>query len=104
MSVLIVDMEMPKNCQDCPLNYDQMACIVTGTRWWSDTIVLMDFDSDNERLYDCPLIEVKTPHGDLVDRYELLAEYDRQHKGPAGGARKIMEMAQTVLEAEGSET
>ena len=48
----------------------------------------------------CPLVEVKTPHGDLVDRSELLAEYDRQHKGPAGGARRIMEQAKAVIEAE----
>ena len=28
---------------------------------------------------------------EYVSREEILAEYDRQHKGPAGGARKIME-------------
>ena len=67
MSILIKDMKMPKCCSDCLLNYDQMACAVTGTRWWSDRIMLMDFDSDKERLYDCPLIEVPTPHGRLVD-------------------------------------
>ena len=58
MSILIKGMEMPKNCSDCPLNYDQMMCIVTGTRWWSDTMVLMGFDSCKERLHDCPLIEL----------------------------------------------
>lgn len=57
MSVIVKGMEMPKNCTNCPLNYDQMACKVTGTRWWSDTMVLMNFDSDKERLYDCPLLE-----------------------------------------------
>ena len=58
MSILIKGMEMPKNCSGCPLNYDQMACKVTGTRWWSDTMVLMGFDSCKERLHDCPLIEL----------------------------------------------
>ena len=28
---------------------------------------------------------------DYISREEILAEYDRQHKGPAGRARKIME-------------
>ncbi len=28
---------------------------------------------------------------EYISREEILAEYDRQHKGPAGGARKIME-------------
>lgn len=100
MSVLINNMEMPTNCADCPLNYDQMACGVTGTRWWSDSMVIMNFDSDKERMPNCPLIEVPTPHGDLVDRTELLAEYDRQHKGPAGGARRIMEQATAIIKAE----
>lgn len=69
-SILIKGMEMPKNCSDCPLNYDSMMCIVTGTRWWSDTMVLMNFDSDKERLHDCPLIELP-PHGRLIDADEL---------------------------------
>ena len=51
---------------------------------------------------DCPLVEIPTQHSDLVDRNKLLAEYDRQHKGPAGGARRIMEQADAVIEAEGS--
>ena len=33
---------------------------------------------------------------DLVSRQYLLAEYDRQHKGPPGGARKIIEEAPAV--------
>ena len=61
-------------------------------------MVLMGFDSDKERLYDCPLVEIPTSHSDLVDRNKLLAEYDRQHKGPAGGARRIMEQAEAVIE------
>ena len=28
---------------------------------------------------------------DYISREEIIAEYDRQHKGPAGRARKIME-------------
>ena len=33
---------------------------------------------------------------DLIDRNVLIAEYDRVHIGPAGGARKLMEDAPTV--------
>lgn len=87
MSVLIKNMEMPRNCYECKV--------------WSQC-----FDEKpafNMIKSVCPLVEVKEPHGDLVDRGELLAEYDRQHKGPAGGARKIMETAQTVIEAEEGE-
>lgn len=85
MSVLIKGMEMPTLCGSCFL------------RGYCVHRVYMD------RSRDCPLVEVKEPHGELVDRTKLLAEYDRQHKGPAGGARKIIETAWTVLEAEGRE-
>ena len=102
MSVIVRGMEMPKNCSGCPLNYDQMACKVTGTRWWSDTMVLMGFDSDKERLYDCPLVEIPTPHGRLIDADELV----RIWTGAKfyGSIKPIVDARPTVIEAEGSET
>lgn len=33
---------------------------------------------------------------DLIDRKALIAEYDRVHIGPPGGARKLIEDAPTV--------
>ena len=95
MSVIVKGMEMPKNCQECGL-YIEGACYAKGYR---DYRRIMDKSKPD----DCPLIELP-PHGDLVDRNELLAEYDRQHDGEAGKARKIMEQAKAVIEAEGSET
>lgn len=48
----IKDLEIPKSCMDCKLNYDCCACIVTNT--------LFDFKKcDKERLDDCPLVEIK---------------------------------------------
>ena len=91
MSVLIKGMEMPECCYECNL---KMICDYASMNGWIS----------NKRDSMCPLVEVKEPHGELVDRTELLAEYDRQHKGPAGGARKIIETAWTVIEAEGRET
>ena len=35
-------------------------------------------------------------NNDLISRAWVLAEYDRQHKGSPGGARKIMEEAPAV--------
>ena len=79
MSVLIKGMEMPTNCADCPLNYDQMACAVTWTRWWSDSMVIMNFDSDKERMPNCPLIEVPTPHGRLIDADKFKADHSMKN-------------------------
>lgn len=39
---------------------------------------------------------VPNKNGDLISRSALLAEYDRQHKGEAGRARKLMEDAPAV--------
>lgn len=71
MSVLVRGMEMPKNCWECNLSdvdddygrcclFSGIACLNIGRQ-------------DN-----CPLVEVQTPHGDLVDRNKLLekAYYD----------------------------
>ena len=116
MSVLIKGMEMPTNCADCPLNYDQMACGVTGTGWWSDSMVLLNFESDKERLQDCPLTEVHTPHGELVDRNGLMDTYadrltavaeryspDSSECGILSGAMKLLAIMPTVIEAEGED-
>ena len=97
MSIIVKGMEMPQKCGQCNLYHAEhpMHCmVVEGHRTVGAPYGMPRPDW-------CPLVEI-SPHGDLVDRSELLAEYDRQHKGPAGGARKIMEMAPTVIEAEGS--
>ena len=96
MSVLINGMEMPTNCADCPLNYDQMACAVTWTRWWSDSMVIMNFDSDKERMPNCPLIEVPTPHGRLIDA-DAIQDYNVE---TFGQRLLIIDTAPTVIEAE----
>ena len=91
----IVPRDKPKRCTRPKCRFmdrDTLDCRLQGKSW----------ESFEEQYEHCPLIEVP-PHGDLVDRTELLAEYDRQHKGPAGGARRIMEQATAVIEAEGSE-
>ena len=92
MSVLL-NITMPKTCEVCPCNDDNWKCNVLDRVFDYETMYEKRFD-------DCPLIELP-PHSDLVDRNKLLAEYDRQHKGPAGVARRIMEQAEAVIEAEG---
>ena len=94
MSILI-DWDMPKACRDCPLQIGGMC------RMYSDEEKrLDDIDLTIERPDWCPLIEIPASHGDLVDREKLIAEYDRQHVGPPGGARKIMVEAKSVITGE----
>lgn len=71
MSVLIKGMDMPKNCKkgNCPFRgiggcvsgrYEEVWCHAADNR------VEWEVVSD-ERSKDCPLVEVKTPHGKLKD-------------------------------------
>ena len=78
MSVLVKKMKMPHACADCPLNHDKMLCSVTGTQWWSDRFVLLDFDEYNERLPDCPL--VKLPKGEWLRMSDLSEKDDDRYK------------------------
>ena len=55
MGVLIKGMEMPHDCDSCKVS-DILDCTL-----WKP----MDI---GERHPECPLVEVPTPHGDLIDR------------------------------------
>ena len=67
-------------------------------------MVLMDFDSCKERLYNCPLVEIPTPHGRLkdVDRIEYENVYfeDVGESYEMVGKDDIDELP-AVIEAEG---
>lgn len=76
MSVLVKGMEIPKSCGECPLDYDSIACRATNKEFpnrSSDD----GFDAYcNTRMPDCPLVEVPTTHGRLID-----ADKIRYHSG-----------------------
>jgi len=60
MSILIKGMEMPKNCEECPLSlYQHSPCWKNGG--------VMDWEN---RPNWCPLISIP-PHGRLIDRDAL---------------------------------
>lgn len=66
MSVIIKGMEMPKNCMECDLHFTARGldeeCIFSN-----DTVE----DCTERRLYRCPLVEIPTPHGRLIDADKL---------------------------------
>lgn len=65
MTKLIVEMEMPSCCHDCPFEADQWdypICRVTGRSEG------YRFDARNNRMVDCPIIcALPEGHGRLVD-------------------------------------
>ena len=95
MSILIKGMKMPEHCGYCRFAYDGICHALQVMRYGKET--------KDGKLIDCPLTEIPTPHGRLIDRDALIAAYDAQHEGVAGRARKLMEEAPTIIEAEGEE-
>lgn len=68
MSVLVKGIEMPKNCADCLLEYtyDGYNCrIVEKAASWGL----------EGRPSWCPLVELPTPHGDLIDAEKLIEAF-----------------------------
>ena len=100
MGVYIKDMKMPKGCRDCRFE-DWGKCIairpIGTTRHLSE-----------EREVYCPLIEVKEPHGRLIDAEVLSLALDLYKTAKGKDAHvEIEEMEKAVdamkTEIEGSE-
>lgn len=69
MSILIKGTDMPQNCAECP-------CSCSLDDWAEPSICRALREqpevSDTGRLSECPLVELPTPHGDLIDRDAVL--------------------------------
>ena len=107
MSILIKDMEIPKNCVECKLSdhISPTECpiysIEKGDYW-------------DKRYKYCPLVEVPTPHGRLIDA-DAFDERVRVAGGMSeeeltedfkDGVQTVLYMLSkqpTIIEAEGSE-
>ena len=89
MGVYVKGMEMPESCRECPFTYWDG---VTGERWCDRIIAPCN-------KVDCPLVEVPTPHGHLIDGAELV--YKLEYVGEQDDAIYYAELAPTVIEAEG---
>ena len=96
MSILI-KIEMPKGCWACPFEVGKYyECLFTkkSSNWGLTT-----------RPSDCPLVEVPTPHGRLVDA-DALNTYDVSpiyEFCVMGVTEEDIGLAPTIIEAEGSE-
>ena len=97
MSIIIKGMDMPTNCGDC--YFEQIGaeeddygdtcisyCLITEWR-----IALSN--RDDKKLPSCPLVEIPTPHGRLIDEDTLNFHYEKEDG-------VIVYDAPTILEAE----
>jgi hypothetical protein len=103
MSVLIKDLDMPKSCFECDFNrgeygrdcYEKCSCTLT-----SHQMNLKDYKC---RPKECPLVEVATPHGGLIDGDKLYREVAKAHAYEHLSVKRIIAMVRnssTVIGAE----
>lgn len=90
MSILVKGMEMPKDCVYCKW-HTRWGCGITGIR--------------TNTAQGCPLIEVPTPHGQLIDADELLKWADVIPLTWDGGVdindlEQYLKTAPSIIEAE----
>lgn len=101
MSLIIKGMEMPCMCCVCPCHDWDMEANRYYCQALKDEPRIID---ENTRRDDCPLAEIPTPHGRLIDADALQAEADSQPCFWEGVIDELMvSEAPTIIEAEVSE-
>lgn len=97
MSLLIQNMDMPCMCCLCPchdwdVETDRYYCLAL-----KDEPRIID---ENTRRDDCPLVEIPTPHGRLIDADVACEKYKDEDSLIAELAYRKIRNAPTVIEAE----
>jgi len=75
MSIIVNGMDMPNNCFCCPLfigghYYGDLSCCQGNHKVFPDDKIYRQ-----TRRKDCPLVEIPTEHGRLVDADKMSADY-----------------------------
>ena len=68
MSVFIKGMDMPFDCSNCDF------CRIVDGHYYCNRTKHKISVYYGSRQGDCPIINILTPHGDLIDRNEILDE------------------------------
>lgn len=97
MSVLIKGMDMPKACERCRFISTFSTecglgcrCEISNSEFWDYT----------KRQDNCPLIEIPTPHGRLIDADAACKKYKDEVLLIAELAYRKIRNAPTIIEAE----
>jgi hypothetical protein len=101
-------MEMPKSCEQCKMfnlvkSINDFRCCANDE--WHEA----DFDYHNKRHHDCPIVEIPTPHGRLIDADRLLKVLSKNSiiskitYANGDSIEDIIRKAPTIIEAEVSE-
>ena len=98
MSVLIKDMQMPKNCSECPVALSGKYCRINNTY---TTYIKLPIRPDH-----CPLAEFPDHHGRLIDADAVTNKYgewyteEGSEEGFIGTIKDIINLVPTVIKSE----
>ena len=95
MSLLIKGMKLPKNCLLCPCHVHEG--IGMGRYYYCQAIDDEPIVSEMYCPKDCPIVEIPTPHGRLIDADNLKCPLSWQGEIVKATVRE----APTIIEAEG---
>lgn len=100
MRIILKGIDMPKSCGECEFNYN----LEGGSyEWWECVILHDDINQFDTRRTDCPLVEIPTPHGRLIDADALELEKEVELADDWKTAHEIancVKYAPTILEEE----
>lgn len=77
MGVYIKGMEIPINCMGCPFAFPGVDCAYCNAPNFEESMII-EFKDATKRQEFCPLVEVPTPHGRLIDADEAYDEIAEQ--------------------------
>lgn len=101
MSVIVKGMTVPEHCGYCRFSYDGICHALQRTKYGQDL--------KDGKLMDCPLVELPTSHGRLIDADKIVADTLDKHLSNHTADRGVYELchavntAPTVIEAEDEE-
>lgn len=117
MSLLIEGMDMPKDCASCDLSYYRDGYNggygYSPSGWMCRRLNHIIKEGEETRPSDCPLVEVPTPHGRLIDADAHIQSLKENQCGERcrknldcvncgiGMYIRIVENEPTIIEAEG---
>ena len=105
MSLIIKGMKLPEKCDNCPC-YDYIDYVCRA----DDCFAPFDVENSEERSEHCPLIEIRTPHGRLIDAdafetklKHLAMSEEPYQRGLVKAFLSVISCEPIIIEAEESE-
>lgn len=93
MGVYIAAMDLPKECIECQFD-------IPDKDGYPRCVILHRFIIDGNTFSNCPLVEIKTPHGRLIDEDALIDDLIEQKIPFNARINESIIITPTILEAE----